>query len=80
MNINFKLSNEVEEKINQEITQRLSCIIDELFKDDELVEAMIKEILKGQVKRYTLEVIQSNELKTRICQKVYPIVYKEFGV
>lgn len=80
MNINIKLPVELEERIAAEANKRLSEIIDDILKNDEEIDALIKKTVQGQVKSEALRCLQSPELRSKMAQKVYPIVYETLGL
>lgn len=80
MNINIKLPQELEEKITVEANKRLSDMLDNILKNDEEINTLIKQTIKGQVKSIALLYLQSPDLRTRMAQKVYPIVYETLGL
>lgn len=76
MNINLKVSNEIQEKIEALSNEKLIAIIDEILQQDETIEKLIIDTIKSQVKSEALRCLQSNELRSKMAQKVYPIVYR----
>ena len=80
MNINIKLPQELEEKITVEANKRLSDMLDNILENDEEINTLIKQTIKGQVKSIALLYLQSPDLRTRMAQKVYPIVYETLGL
>jgi len=80
MNINIKLPVELEERIAAEANKRLSEIIDDILKNDEEIDALIKKTVQGQVKSEALRCLQSADLRSKMAQKVYPIIYETLGL
>lgn len=80
MNINIKLPKELEEKIAEEAQKRLTEIIDDILTNDEDLNELIRKTIQGQVKSEALKILQSNELRGKMAQKVYPIIYNTLGL
>lgn len=80
MNINIKLPKELEEKIAEEAQKRLTEIIDDILTNDEDLNELIRKTIQGQVKSEALRILQSNELRGKMAQKVYPIIYNTLGL
>ena len=80
MNINIKLPNELQEKIEAVANERLTDLIDDVLQNDEEITELIKKTIQGQIKTVALEMLQSQTMRTKMCQKVYPIIYKTFGI
>lgn len=80
MNINIQLPKELENKITVEANKRLSDMLDNILENDEEINTLIKQTIKGQVKSIALLYLQSPDLRSRMAQKVYPIVYKTLGL
>lgn len=80
MNINIKLPVELEERIAAEANKRLSEVIDDILNNDEEVDALIKKTIQGQVKSVALSFLQGNDLRSKMAQKVYPIIYETLGL
>ena len=54
--------------------------INEILSTDEGLDKMIKETIRGQVKTCALKILQGNDLRSRISQKIYPIIYQTLGI
>lgn len=80
MNINLKLSNELQKEIEKVAQEKLAIVIDEILQSDESLEKLIKETIKSQVKHEALKLLQSDNLRSKMAQKVYPIVYKTLNL
>ena len=80
MNINIKLPVELEERIAAEANERLSEVIEDILKNDEELDALIKKTIQGQVKAEALRCLQSTDLRSKMAQKVYPIIYETLGL
>lgn len=80
MNINLRLSNELEAKITEAAESRLKDMIEDILKDDIEIDKLIKQTVQSQVKSVALKCLQSNELRGVMAQKVYPIIYETLGL
>jgi len=80
MNINIKLPAELEEKITIEANKKLVEIIDDILANDEEIDTLIKKTIQGQVKSAALQILQGVDLRSKMAQKVYPIIYKTLGL
>lgn len=80
MNINLKLPNELQEKIEKIANENLTESVEELLRDDDELKRLIHDTIKGQLKTAALKVLQSDTLRTKMAQKIYPVVYKTLGL
>lgn len=80
MNINVKLPKELEEKITEKAQAQLSVLVDDILKNDDEVNVLIKKTIQSQVKAEALRILQSNDMRSRMAQKVYPIIYETLGI
>lgn len=80
MNINLKLSNELQEKIEKIANENLAESIEIILQNDDEIKKLIHDTIKSQMKSVALRVLQSDSLRTKMAQKVYPIVYKTLGL
>lgn len=80
MNINIKLPAELEEKITVEASKKLTETIEDIIANDEELEKLIKKTIQGQVKSIALQILQGQELRGKMAQKVYPIIYETLGL
>lgn len=80
MNINVKLPKELEEKITEKAQAQLSVLVDDILKNDDEVNVLIKKTIQSQVKAEALRILQSNDMRSRMAQKVYPIIYDVLGI
>ena len=80
MNINIKLPKELEEKITEKAQAQLSVLVDDILKNDDEVNVLIKKTIQSQVKAEALRILQSNDMRSRMAQKVYPIIYETLGI
>lgn len=80
MNINIKLPAELEEKITVEASKKLTETIEDILANDEELEKLIKKTIQGQVKSIALQILQGQELRGKMAQKVYPIIYETLGL
>lgn len=80
MNINIKLPAELEEKIAEEANKKLEEIIEDILANDKELEELIKKTIQGQVKSAALQILQGGDLRSKMAQKVYPIIYKTLGL
>ena len=80
MNINIRLSNELQEQIQNEANKQLQPIIDEILKNDAELKELLRKTIQGQVKNEALKILQSPEMRSKMAALVYPIVYRTFGL
>jgi len=80
MNINIQLPKELENKIAEEASKRLNDIINDILINDKELDELIRKTIQGQVKSEALRCLQSNDLRSRMAQKVYPIIYETLGL
>lgn len=80
MNINIKLPNEIQEKLEKIANERLEGVIEDILNNDEELNALLVDTIKKQLKSTAQQILQSNDLRSKMAQKCYPIIYKTLGV
>lgn len=80
MNINIQLPKELENKITEKANEKLKEVIESILNNDAEVDELIRTTIKGQVKSCALQILQGQDLRSRMAQKVYPIVYETLGL
>lgn len=80
MNINIQLPKELENKITEGANEKLAEVVDSILNNDVEVDELIRATIKGQVKSCALQILQGQDLRSRMAQKVYPIVYETLGL
>lgn len=80
MNINIQLPKELENKITDRANEKLAEVVDNILNNDTEVDELIKATIKGQVKSCALTILQGQDLRSKMAQKIYPIVYETLGL
>lgn len=80
MNINIQLPKELENKITDRANEKLAEVVDNILNNDAEVDELIRATIKGQVKSCALTILQGQDLRSKMAQKIYPIVYETLGL
>ena len=80
MEIKLTLPDTLQKKIEEEAANRLKYRIAEAIEDNEELDKLIKDTIKGQIKSISLQILKSPETRILMTQKVNPIIYKTIGI
>ena len=80
MNVNIKLPNEIQEKLEAIANERLEGIVEDILKNDKELDLLLRDTIQKQVKSVALRILQGDELRTKMAQKCYPIIYETLGL
>ena len=80
MDVNIKLPNEIQEKLEAIANERLEGIVEDILKNDKELDLLLRGTIQKQVKSVALRILQGDELRGKIAQKCYPIIYETLGL
>lgn len=80
MNINLKLPDELQKRIEEAANERLHHRVQEIIEEDTELDKLLKDTIKGQVKNTALRILQDQSTRTLMTQKINPIIYKVLGL
>jgi len=80
MNVNIKLPNEIQEKLEAIANERLEGIVEDILKNDKELDLLLRDTIQKQVKSVALRILQGDELRSKMAQKCYPIIYETLGL
>ena len=80
MNINLKLPDELQKRIEEAANDRLKHRVEEILEEDTELDKLLKDTIKGQLKNTALRILQDQTTRTLMTQKINPIIYRTLGL